>query len=386
MTTARWIRPVTVAIVACGVIAASLPMNTLARDPAYIGGTTAAPAYDVADCSSNIGDGFVRYFVSVRDAVTTADITTATGQLTYVGPYPYPFGFPPTITMTNGDLESQANDGTPPSCTAATNDGRANDLGSSAIPASPNYGWTLVVSLTGYTSQTIALSSFTDGVGACPMGDGRGCLIALGTVSLNPVGAATATPTTTPGASSGPGGRGFAVQSAASGQVILTWASGTGQDGYALLRILASGASVPQVFGPGYTSYTDIMPVGEAAACYQLIVRLTSTTTPAKSDLLCVIRGIESGVAAPRDMGVQLNQSTTATVRWTAPAASTFTGYIFVPLGTTRAPQALNTNAITVADNTGGAATCYAVVSINGTSFAGVGNLVCAVPGQSSGL
>src|SRR5581483_3938192 len=92
------------------------------------GATTLTPSFDVQDCigtanASNVG--LSRYFVTVR-STSGLDITNAVGRIITTG-YSLPgvASVPSTVvTMSNGDFESQANDGSPAGgCVPAVNDG-----------------------------------------------------------------------------------------------------------------------------------------------------------------------------------------------------------------------------------------------------------------------
>jgi hypothetical protein len=86
--------------------------------------------------------------------------------------------------MSTGDFESQANTGRPPTCRPSINDGHANDLGSSFVPAKAGTDtWKLIVNAAGYSPVTMDLANQVDGT-ACPLGDNTGCLISLGTITM----------------------------------------------------------------------------------------------------------------------------------------------------------------------------------------------------------
>lgn len=134
---------------------------------------------DRADCTASI-DGTARYFVSVRGS-SGEDILHAAGRLIGTGSE----NAGQVANMSNGDLESQADDGSPPGCVPRPRDGRANDLGSVFVPAAAGtHTWNLRVLAAGYSpAPLIELAPYVDGT-VCPLGDGSGCLISLGTIVL----------------------------------------------------------------------------------------------------------------------------------------------------------------------------------------------------------
>lgn len=89
-----------------------------------------SPNMDAADCTPS-SDGQARYFASLR---STTGVDIANGSARLVGTGSANAG--QTVDMRNGDLESQASDGsrTPGGpfgpCVPAVNDGHANDIGS----------------------------------------------------------------------------------------------------------------------------------------------------------------------------------------------------------------------------------------------------------------
>ena len=113
-------------------------------------GSPANPAVDVQDClgaGQTNPAGLSRYFITVR-STSGLDITNAVGRIiaspgaNVILPGPTagttvsPFSTS-TVTMSNGDFESQANDGSQTSCVPAVNDGHPNDLASPPIPTLP---------------------------------------------------------------------------------------------------------------------------------------------------------------------------------------------------------------------------------------------------------
>lgn len=134
---------------------------------------------DPADCTAST-DGTARYFVSVRGS-SGEDILHAVGRLFGTGSE----NAGQVVNMAIGDLEPQADDGSPPSCVPRPRDGHANDLGSVFVPAvAGTHTWSLRVLAAGYSpAPLIDLAPYVEG-SVCPMGDGSGCLISLGTVVM----------------------------------------------------------------------------------------------------------------------------------------------------------------------------------------------------------
>jgi hypothetical protein len=154
------------------------------------GTSSAAPQVDVADCTNGPA-GQMRVFASVRSA-TGVDIANAVARLVFDPTLP---ALPPGLTsrttnMSNGDFESQAFDGIPSAgCVPAVNDGHPNDIASTYVPVA--VGYSLVITAVGHNPLTIPLdpavvgASFTPPPGGC-FGAANGCLIAIGTVELQP--------------------------------------------------------------------------------------------------------------------------------------------------------------------------------------------------------
>jgi hypothetical protein len=183
------------------------------------------------------------------------------------------------------------------------------------------------------------------------------------------------------------GGRGFAVGSGPGG-VPMTWTTGTAQAGYALARLAA--ATTTLLAGPASplpaaaTEHTDAGAVAGVANCYVLLP-LGATGVLGRSDLLCTLPGSASGSGAPPDMGVQLNQSTMATLAWSAPGGQT--GYLLqtIPLdGSAPGSLALPAGATRALHETGGTPTCYVLQVLSGATVTGWSETLCAAPGQST--
>jgi len=180
-------------------------------------GTPANPAVDAQDClgqGQTNPQGLSRYFITVR-STSGLDITNAVGRIiaspggNVILPGPVsgqtvaPFATS-TITMSNGDFESQANDGTQPSCVPAVNDGHPNDLASppiNTLPATAPVDFTaiggpiagaplynMVITAAGFVPVVVPISVDWR---ACNPGGATNfiCLISMGTINLTPLSA-----------------------------------------------------------------------------------------------------------------------------------------------------------------------------------------------------
>jgi len=170
-------------------------------------GSPTAPAIDVQDCigsPTSTNDGQSRYFITVR-STSGLDVTNAVGRLVTTG---FSLGAPfnltvpaQVVTMSNGDFESQANDGNQPACVPAVNDGHANDLASpptGTFPATAPIAigtlpagaplWNMVITAGGFVPVVIPIT-VDDSTPTCSLNDGRICLISFGTVNLQPLSA-----------------------------------------------------------------------------------------------------------------------------------------------------------------------------------------------------
>ena len=259
------------------------------------------PSIDVQDCVGSpapTNDGQSRYFITIR-STSGLDVTNAVGRLVTFGytlPAPINVTVPPqVITMSNGDFESQANDGVQPACVPAVNDAHTNDLGSppvqtvftvSPIPLPNATGgtspagtplWFMVITAGGFEPRVITLQNGTgggsldDSTPPCSLNDGRICLISLGTINLRPL-SAPAGRGTIAGSIFGSNGQpldGAAVVLTDASGLVHTRISGSNCDG------LAIGGAVPTGFycfadakgdipGTLFTNDSLGLPVGPA--------------------------------------------------------------------------------------------------------------------------
>ncbi len=178
----------------------------------------------------------------------------------------------------------------------------------------------------------------------------------------------------------GVGGDAFAMTVAAGSRlIVLTWEAGTAQSGYSLVRVGGTSGVTVTPIAANATTFADRVPDTDRVVCYQLVVNVLSGP-PGLSDVLCAMPGLATG-QHPISFGIQLNQSPLASVYWTiGPAPNSF---IFAPLGTARV-QPIRNGIVAIVDNTDGAATCYALISITGADPTGVTDIVCGIPGHAN--
>jgi len=136
----------------------------------------------------------------------------------------------------------------------------------------------------------------------------------------------------------------------------------------------------PQPSGPlaaNATSFTDTTaPAG--ANCYVL---LPLGTTPARSDLVCIRVEFGSFVGAPRNFTLRLNQSSIASLTWTAPKDTTVSGYQVVALGKAQVILDPNTTSLNVPIT---ALTCFVVSTVDNGGVSGFTDAECGLPGFSN--
>ena len=178
------------------------------------------------------------------------------------------------------------------------------------------------------------------------------------------------------------GGGNFKLTSNGGGSVTLSWATGSGQTGYRLNRITASGTVVVATPASTATSFTDTLASTVAVACYQLEI-LNGTATIGRSDILCVIVNVAGGPSPVRNVAIQTNESPAVLVSWQAPTAGTVIGYLVVPLG--RTPLSLvPAGTLQAVDSPVSPVTCYIVLTLVPDSaqvpfkVGGFSDIVCA--------
>jgi hypothetical protein len=183
------------------------------------------------------------------------------------------------------------------------------------------------------------------------------------------------------------GGRGLSVRSVpgAGGDVVLQWNAGTGQSGYLLARIDYGSGQVSLLPPEGLpaSSASTLDPAPLAFGCYVLIP-LRPDGAWGTSDDLCVLHNIQSG-PAPTFFTLALNQSTTASLTWTAPAGLAGP-YVLLAIPLNRAVARTVTipmNATSATDDTGGVPTCYVLFATTSTGT-GISEGDCGIPGIST--
>ncbi len=192
------------------------------------------------------------------------------------------------------------------------------------------------------------------------------------------VGSGTTTPTrtATPTGPGGPsvGGRGLTISTAGAG-VQLGWQSGIGQTGYQVLRLADGTLSTIATLALTATGFSDTS-VPSGLNCY--VVMPLGTSPQSYSDLLCADVGSRSPTSSPQNFSLQLNQSTTASLRWSAPGAGGQDSYLVVAFGVSSQNVDANTTSATMQAN---GLTCYAIGTMRDGALIGYSDRLCALPG-----
>ena len=187
------------------------------------------------------------------------------------------------------------------------------------------------------------------------------------------------------------GGRGFGIQriGGIGGTVVQSfWSPGIAQSGYLIARLSASGNALLPPSGaplsPGATIYVDLSPTSDPLSCYTLLV--LQGNPPAligNSDVLCTFAGVGAGLM-PSNPTLQLNESTVATVSWAASSFAPDASYLVLALGDAGLrPISVPQGVTFITDDTGGVATCYAVLTLVDGVASGNTDLLCGIPGLS---
>jgi hypothetical protein len=167
--------------------------------------------------------------------------------------------------------------------------------------------------------------------------------------------------------------------------VTLSWTGGSGQTGYQVWRIPLDGspAVVLPPTGPlpaSATSFVDA-PAPGSLPCYLLFV-FGPPGVAGVSDLLCRFDGIRSG-SPPANFTLRLNESTTASLSWSAVAGAS--GYVLQAIPLTGAPvrtQTFGPGMTSTTDTIGADFTCYAVAATGVAT--NVSDLLCGQAGWAS--
>jgi virginiamycin B lyase len=213
------------------------------------------------------------------------------------------------------------------------------------------------------------------------LGNKIGRLRPAGTTPPTPTGGPQVTPTPTSGPGGNePGGRGLAITPRADG-TRLTWLSGRGHTGYAVARLTGSALSMLPAAGPlspDATSFLDVGPPG-GLSCYAVLP--LGTNPQALSDVLCAAPGLRTATGSPENVTLRLNQSSMATLTWTAPLAGGHDGYAVVTLG---GPALVLNGAATTTSIAISGPTCYVVAALRGGAILGHSDFVCGIPHMSN--
>lgn len=179
------------------------------------------------------------------------------------------------------------------------------------------------------------------------------------------------------------GGRNLRIGTA--GPIDLSWDGGTLQTGYTLLKYNTSTAVATLIaIAAGATSYSDTAAANGVVYCYAL-----AATGPAGllglSDLECALTGQQTGSVIAGNFRLALNQTSNATLTWTAPPGGA-DAYLLVviPLdGTPNTTVSLGSAAVSRVQALSPAGTCFQLTAFKGTSF-GLTDVLCGVPGVST--
>jgi hypothetical protein len=181
------------------------------------------------------------------------------------------------------------------------------------------------------------------------------------------------------------GGRGFGIGGGPGGED-MAWTTGTAQTAYVVARVAGGGTTILPVgstLPAAATEYTDTGATPGQFTCY-LLLPLGGAAVIGRSDLLCIIPNSASSTGAPANVGVQLEQSSMATVTWSPPGGQTAYVLRRIPLdGTDPVNVSLPAVATRAMDETAGVPTCYVLLAITGGSVTGNSDVLCAIPGQS---
>jgi V8-like Glu-specific endopeptidase len=157
------------------------------------------------------------------------------------------------------------------------------------------------------------------------------------------------------------GGQNFKDTSQGGGVVVLTWSSGTGQTGYRLIRITATGPVLLATLPATATTFTDQLGGGIRVACYMLATLGTGNAVVDTSPILCNIVNYAGGTFAPRNLSIT-EDSGLVTIDWDAPSTPGTLAYVVVPLDDP--PLPVLPSAVTVATHAPSRPTCYIVLAL----------------------
>ena len=192
--------------------------------------------------------------------------------------------------------------------------------------------------------------------------------------------------TSTTGAACTPGGKGLDIRGTASA-VELTWDGGNNQASYTLLRYntVTATAELISPIAANVVSHNHTTATAGTLYCYLLAANGPGATVLGLSDLLCGWRGAASGAVQAQNFTLSLNQSTNATLTWTAPVGGA-DSYLLqrIPLdGSAATPVALGGGVTSNVQAVPAAGSCYQLVAFKAAAF-GVTNTICGLPGFST--
>jgi V8-like Glu-specific endopeptidase len=194
---------------------------------------------------------------------------------------------------------------------------------------------------------------------------------------------AGASPTATTGAGGAIGGRGLSIQPSAGG-VLLSWQDGTVETGYLFARFTGPSMVVLPPGGPlpaNTTSYLDNSPPPGLSCYFGAALGGVTGGALGITDMLCDVPNVRSAFGAPQNLRIQLNQSSLATLSWTAPPGLLYDGYMLVPLG--GSPQLLPAGTTSHPWLLPGP-TCFVLFATRFGAPVGNSDIVCGIPGVST--
>jgi hypothetical protein len=128
------------------------------------------------------------------------------------------------------------------------------------------------------------------------------------------------------------------------------------------------------------TSYLDSFPPS-GLSCYFGAALGSGGNVLGITDMLCTVPNTRSLFGAPQNVRMQLNQSNTASMSWSAPIGVIYDGFAVLPLGGT--PQLLPASTTTYTLPLSGP-TCVLVIATRMGSPVGNGDAICGVTGVST--
>lgn len=176
---------------------------------------------------------------------------------------------------------------------------------------------------------------------------------------------------------------------------LLTWTPGAQSQAIIVRYRLTTqvAALLPLTHGqpplaPGVGSYLDTDLLTESTYCYTLVAYQGSIASPqqqARSNLLCVLPGSNTGSQPPGRFRISLNDASSAALSWTAPGNQDRYVLTKTTFDTASPPsEGLAGDLTSFAEDIGTHATCYRLAAYSGSKELGSTETLCAVPGISS--